>query len=81
MLIGDPFGVSHMSGYESVRDSATKKRTSRILFLDAAQLVKHAFALRTEVHGLTRPTLRIEAHPAIRLCRTGVLVGNQPSCR
>ena len=38
-----------MRGYERIRDSLRK--TPRLYaFLDAAQLVKHAFALRSEVH-------------------------------
>ena len=38
-----------MKGYEGVRDRL--RQTSDLFrFLDAAQLVKHAFALRTEVH-------------------------------
>ena len=43
----------HMSGYESVRDSLPSVPD---LFghLDAAQLFKHAFALRTEVHRENR---------------------------
>lgn len=49
-----PVWGQNMSGYESVRDSFRKNGQS-YSFLDAAQLVKHAFALRAEVHGPTRP--------------------------
>ncbi len=38
-----------MSGYEQVRDR-TRESDSAFALLDAAQLVKHAFALRTAVH-------------------------------
>ena len=38
-----------MGGYESVRD-ALRKDSRSYLQLDAAQLFKHAFALRTDVH-------------------------------
>ena len=40
---------SRMAGYESVRD-ALRRNPRQYAHLDAAQLVKHAFALRTEVH-------------------------------
>ena len=49
-----PVWGQNMSGYESIRDSLRKNGQS-YSFLDAAQLVKHAFALRAEVHGPTRP--------------------------
>ncbi|MCY4317265.1 MAG: hypothetical protein OXC66_14250 [Roseovarius sp.] len=39
----------HMSGYERIRD-ILKENPKRFTHLDAAQLFKHAFALRTEVH-------------------------------
>ena len=38
-----------MKGYEGVRDRL-RQTPDLFRFLDAAQLVKHAFALRTEVH-------------------------------
>ena len=38
-----------MKGYEQVRDTLCRNPRS-FTFLDAAQLVKHAFALRSEVH-------------------------------
>ncbi|MCY4614606.1 MAG: hypothetical protein OXB94_13440 [Nitrospira sp.] len=44
-----PIWGDDMKGYEGVRD--TLRANGRLYdFLDAAQLVKHAFALRTEVH-------------------------------
>ena len=42
-----------MSGYERVRDSL-KSVSDLFGHLDAAQLFKHAFALRTEVHRENR---------------------------
>ena len=39
----------HMSGYERIRDILIEN-PKRFTHLDAAQLFKHAFALRTEVH-------------------------------
>ena len=57
-----------MSGYERVRDSL--RQNGRLYsFLDAAQLVKHAFALRSVVHrrkqyhGLTPILLYVYAEP------------------
>ena len=44
-----PVWGNRMSGYEGVRDALNKNRRL-YSFLDAAQLVKHAFALRSEVH-------------------------------
>ena len=44
-----PCWGERMGGYESVRD-ALRKEGRAYLRLDAAQLFKHAFALRTEVH-------------------------------
>ena len=41
---------AHMSGYELVRD-LLREKPRHFAFLDAAQLVKHAFGLRSEVHG------------------------------
>ncbi len=38
-----------MNGYESVRDTIVEQRSSYVCF-DAAQCVKHAFALRSQVH-------------------------------
>ena len=60
-----------IKGYEGVRD--TLRANGRLYqFLDAAQLVKHAFALRTEVHrrrsghdGLTPILLYLYAEPAV----------------
>lgn len=44
-----PVWGDDMKGYEGVRD--TLRANGRLYqFLDATQLVKHAFALRTEVH-------------------------------
>ena len=56
-----PVWGDHMRGFEGVRD-ALHEDSGLYTHLDAAQLVKHAFALRSEVHrakehhGL-RPTL------------------------
>ncbi len=44
-----PVWGEYMPGYESVRDKL--RDGYRYTHLDAAQLVKHAFALRTEVHN------------------------------
>lgn len=44
-----PVWGAAMTGYERIRDSV-RDRTSAFARLDAAQLVKHAFALRTAVH-------------------------------
>jgi hypothetical protein len=44
-----PVWGSDMRGYEHVRDSL-RDRTSQFRMLDVAQLVKHAFGLRTAVH-------------------------------
>ena len=44
-----PVWGPRMTGYEGIRD-ALHSNNSRYVFLDAAQLVKHAFALRSEVH-------------------------------
>ena len=50
------FWGGDMKGYEAVRDSL--REDARLYgFVDAAQLVKHAFALRTEVHRLGRTHL------------------------
>ena len=57
-----------MSGYERVRDSLRENKRL-YSFLDAAQLVKHAFALRSEVHrpkphyGLKPILLYVYAEP------------------
>ena len=57
-----------MKGYERVRDSL-RENPHLYAFLDAAQLVKHAFALRSEVHrpgrhqGLRPILLYIYAEP------------------
>lgn len=48
-----------MAGYERVRDALRDDDPGRFAHLDAAQLFKHAFALRTEVHRRSRnPALR-----------------------
>ena len=66
-----PVWGDDMNGYEGVRD--TLLANGRLYdCLDAAQLVKHAFALRTEVHrseldGLTPVLLYLYAEPAVRL--------------
>lgn len=63
-----PVWGSHMGGYESVRD-LLRENGKLYSFLDAAQLVKHAFALRSEVHcrkqhdGLTPILLYVYAEP------------------
>ena len=44
-----PVWDGRMKGYEGVRDRL-RQTPDLFRFLDAAQLVKHAFALRTEVH-------------------------------
>ena len=44
-----PVWGARMKGYEHVRDTLRRNPHS-FAFLDAAQLVKHAFALRSEVH-------------------------------
>ena len=44
-----PVWGDRMEGYERVRDSL-RNDARHYAFLDAAQLVKHAFALRSEVH-------------------------------
>lgn len=44
-----PVWGAAMTGYERIRDSL-RDQTSTFARLDAAQLVKHAFALRTSVH-------------------------------
>lgn len=44
-----PVWGGRMKGYEGVRDRL-RQAPDLFHFLDAAQLVKHAFALRTEVH-------------------------------
>lgn len=63
-----PVWGRRMSGYERVRDSL--RQNGRLYsFLDAAQLVKHAFALRSVVHrrkqyhGLTPILLYVYAEP------------------
>ena len=45
-----PVWGDRMKGYERVRDQL-RESPSLYDFLDAAQLVKHAFGLRSEVHG------------------------------
>ena len=45
-----PVWGARMNGYERVRDML-RENPSHFAFLDAAQLVKHAFGLRSEVHG------------------------------
>ena len=59
---------ARMKGYEHVRDMLRRNPRS-FAFLDAAQLVKHAFALRSEVH---RPGIHRGLDPVslLRLCRT-----------
>ena len=68
-----PVWGDDMKGYEGVRD---RLRANGYLYqcLDAAQLVKHAFALRTAVHsrrsghaGLTPILFYLYAKPAVRL--------------
>ena len=44
-----PVWGDRMKGYERIRDSL-RENPRLFAFLDAAQLVKHAFALRSEVH-------------------------------
>ena len=44
-----PVWGDHMKGFEQIRDSL-RDDARRYGFLDAAQLVKHAFALRSQVH-------------------------------
>ena len=44
-----PVWGDRMKGYEGIRDSL-RENPRLYAFLDAAQLVKHAFALRSEVH-------------------------------
>ena len=63
-----PVWGDDLKGYEGVRD--TLRANGRLYeFLDAAQLVKHAFALRTEVHrrgGKLTPILfYLYAEPAV----------------
>ena len=66
-----PIWGDDMKGYEGVRD--TLRANGRLYdFLDAAQLVKHAFALRTAVHnrrsghdGLTPILFYLYAEPAV----------------
>jgi hypothetical protein len=45
---------SKMAGYESCRDEIRDYGGGRFARLDVAQLVKHAFALRTAVHNVAR---------------------------
>ena len=45
-----PVWGARMNGYERVRD-LLHENPHHFAFLDAAQLVKHAFGLRSEVHG------------------------------
>lgn len=49
-----PVWGESMAGYQGVRDQLGKG-TSSFRQLDAAQLVKHAFALRTQVHHKSSP--------------------------
>ncbi len=56
-----PVWGDRMKGYERVRDSL-RDDAHHYRFLDAAQLVKHAFALRTEVH---RPGAHRELKPIL----------------
>ena len=75
-----------MKGYEGVRD--TLRANGRLYeFLDAAQLVKHAFALRTAVHsrrsghaGLTPILFYLYAEPAVRL-KDGRPVGDDEKAK
>ena len=66
---------NRMTGYAGVRD-ALRSNPQRYSCLDAAQLVKHAFALRTEVHrngphaGLRPMLLYVYAEPDVWV-RTG----------
>ena len=57
-----------MKGYESVRDSLRRRKGDRVS-LDEAQLIKHAFALRTQVHredrGLRPVLYYIYAEPKL----------------
>lgn len=63
-----PVWGERMTGYERVRDKLHKAQGRRT-FLDAAQLIKHAFALRTQVNregvhrGLTPILFYIYAEP------------------
>ena len=65
---GRPVWGAHMTGYEGIRDTLGSNN-SHYAFLDAAQLVKHAFALRSEVHrpgahsGLTPILFYVYAEP------------------
>ncbi len=64
----DPVWGEHMKGYESVRDQL-RSEAGCYERLDAAQLFKHAFALRTAVHrqgqheGLTPVLFYVYAEP------------------
>ncbi len=66
-----PVWGDDMKGYEGVRDTL-RANGSLYDFLDAAQLIKHAFALRTAVHnrrsghdGLTSILFYLYAEPAV----------------
>lgn len=66
-----PVWGDDMKGYEGVRDTL-RENGHLYQFLDAAQLVKHAFALRTAVHrrrsghdGLTPILFYLYAEPAV----------------
>ena len=74
-----PVWGDRMKGYECIRDSL-RETPRRYAFLNAEQLVKHAFALRSEVHraGVHRG---LKAHPPLRLRRTGVMAENRAARR
>ena len=66
-----PVWGDRMMGYERVRDSL-RENPRQYAFLDAAQLVKHAFGLRSEIHrpgvhrGLTPILFYVHAEPEFR---------------
>ena len=53
-----PVWGEHMGGYERVRDRLRDNPAGGFAHLDAAQLFKHAFALRSEVHRGERRKLK-----------------------
>ena len=74
-----PVWGERMKGYERVRD-LLRENPHCYAFLDAAQLVKHAFGLRTEVNGPGSASWP-EALPLLRPCGTGELARNRAARR
>lgn len=53
-----------MRGYEAVRDRLYSN-SQTYQYLDAAQLIKHALAMRTEVHKLDPPNSHLGKRPVL----------------